>query len=186
MDSSIIELLTKITLYDLIVTVLLIIAITAGLITQKKRISKLLDRWRKTKNNEEDFNNLVYSLRDSVIELKSTMEQYQINREHDRNDSIRIREEMYEVIDRQSNGIKELKDIITNMEIRNSKTKRAEIKEKIERLYSECHPNMTCTEMAFETLQDLIEEYEEHGGKNSFVHSIVEPEMLTWNKINNI
>ena len=42
---------------------------------------------------------------------------------------------------------------------------------------------MTCTDMQLETLRELIDEYEVHGGVNSFVHSTVEPEMVTWNKI---
>ena len=72
------------------------------------------------------------------------------------------------------------------MQERNSKTKRAEIKEKIERIYRECHPSMTCTDMALETLKELIEEYEVHGGINSFVHSTVEPEMYEWKVIKKI
>ena len=35
-------------------------------------------------------------------------------------------------------------------------------------------------------VKELIEEYEEHGGTNSFVHSTVEPEMYVWQKITNI
>ena len=45
---------------------------------------------------------------------------------------------------------------------------------------------MICTDMQFETLMDLIEEYEEHGGVNSFVHNVVQPEMHVWNKISRI
>ena len=79
--------------------------------------------------------------------------------------------------------INNLKQEIINVHEKDSKTKRAEIKEKIERIYGECHPAMTCTDMQFEVLKELIEEYEEHGGVNSFVHTTVEPEMHTWNKI---
>jgi hypothetical protein len=80
----------------------------------------------------------------------------------------------------QTRDIKEVTQKVDRMEERNSKTNRAELKEKIERIYRECHPAMTCTDMAFETLRDLIEEYEEHGGDNSFVHSKVEKEMYEW------
>jgi hypothetical protein len=45
---------------------------------------------------------------------------------------------------------------------------------------------MTCTDMAFETLRDLIEEYEAHGGVNSFVHSVVEQEMHNWKRVSRI
>lgn len=186
MDASLFELLSKVTLLDLIWTLLLIITIVGILISQKKRISKLLDKWRKSKNDEEDFEKLVYSLKDSVDNLKSTMGQYQKNREHDLEDSRKIRSEMYKVIDKQSEGIRNLTEIVVKMQERNSKTKRAEIKEKIERIYRECHPSMTCTDMAFETLRELIEEYEVHGGINSFVHSTVEPEMYEWKVIKSI
>ena len=37
--------------------------------------------------------------------------------------------------------------------------------------------------MEREALEGLIEQYEAHGGKNSFVHSVVEPEMQIWKVI---
>ena len=46
---------------------------------------------------------------------------------------------------------------------------RSVLKEKIERIYRECSPTQTCTDMALETLRELIEEYEEHGGTNSHI-----------------
>ena len=158
MDESLLELLQKVTLYDLIWSLLLIIFIIGVLISQKKRISKFMNKWRKDKNDEENFDNLVYELRDSVSDMKKT-------------------------INKQTEDIKNLTLIVVEMQKRDSKTKRAEIKEKIERIYSECHPAMTCTDMQFEVLKELIEEYEEHGGVNSFVHSTVQPEMYTWHKI---
>lgn len=183
MNESILELFQKVTLYDLIWSLLLIVAVIGILISQKKRISKFMNRWRKDKNEEENFTKLVFDLRDSVAEIKQELGQFQKNREHDREDSRRIRDEMYKEMGKQSEGIKNLTTIVVDMQKRDSKTKRAEIKEKIERIYSECHPSMTCTDMQFEILKELIAEYEEHGGVNSFVHTTVEPEMHTWNKI---
>jgi hypothetical protein len=180
MSNSLLDLMTKVTVFDLISALLFISIIICALISQKKRISKLMHRWRKDKNEEEDFKTLVYNLQDSVKSLKTTMDSFKKDREHDREDSRKIRNEMYKVIDKQSDGIRNLTEIVVKMQERNSKTKRAEIKEKIERIYRECHPTMTCTDMAFETLKELIEEYEVHGGINSFVHSTVEPEMYEW------
>ena len=37
--------------------------------------------------------------------------------------------------------------------------------------------------MEREAFNDLISDYEAHGGQNSFVHSICEPESQTWNVI---
>ena len=34
--------------------------------------------------------------------------------------------------------------------------------------------------MELEALEDLIDTYESFGGKNSFVHSVVQKEMYTW------
>ena len=37
--------------------------------------------------------------------------------------------------------------------------------------------------MELEALEDLIDEYESADGKNSFVHSVVQKEMYTWEKV---
>ena len=161
MNDSLLELLTKVTIVDLIWSLSLIVLIVGILVSQKKKISKWLNKWRVNKNEEENFSKLVRKLDTSVAEIKKT-------------------------VDNQSKEISALTKIVKDMQERNSKTKRAEIKEKIERIYSECHPAMTCTDMQFETLNELIEEYEVHGGMNSFVHSTVEPEMYTWKKIQRI
>lgn len=186
MNESLFELLTKVTLFDLIWSLSLIIVIIGIILSQKKKFLSLLNKWRKTKNDEEDFNHLVYNLKNSVEEINNTLEQISKNRAHDREDSRRIRTEMYAVMDKQSESIDNLTKIVVEIQKKNSKTKRAEIKEKIERIYSECHSAMTCTDMQYETLKELIEEYEEHNGSNSFVHSTVEPEMHLWKKINRI
>lgn len=184
MDSSLLELLTKVTLYDLIWALILLITFIGIAVSQKKRISKWLDKWRKDKNDEEDFTQLVFDLKDSIEKLSKEVKQNQEDRDKElvkyREDSKKIRDEMYKVLNNQSEEIKNITKTIGIMQEKQSKTKRAELKEKIERIYRECSPTKTCTEMAFETLRELIEEYEEHGGINSFVHSIVEKEMYEW------
>ncbi len=186
MNKTLFEMLSQITVVQLVTALILIITVATIITSQIKKMFKLLNRWRNKKNDEEDFNSLVYHLKDSVAEINNTIEEVSQNRMHDREDSRRIRAEMYAVMDKQSENIENLTKIVIDMQKKNSKTKRAEIKEKIERIYSECHPAMTCTDMQFETLKELIEEYEEHGGNNSFVHSTVEPEMHSWRKINRI
>lgn len=190
MDKSILELLTKVTLYDLMWSLLLIVVVVGVLVSQKGKISKWMNKWRKEKNDEEDFHSLVYELRDSIKNLRNEVKQNQENRDkellHYRDDSRKIRDKMYEVMNSQSTEIKNLAKAVNDMQEKDSKTKRAEIKEKIERIYRECHPARTCTDMQFEVLKELIEEYEEHGGINSFVHSTVEPEMYEWEVISKI
>lgn len=190
MDNSVLELLQKVTLYDLIWSLLLISFIVGILVSQRRNISKWMNKWRKHKNEEEDFTKLVYELKDSIERLSKKVDKNQEDRNKEllqyREDSRKIRDEMYKVMNGQSEEIKNLTKTIATMQEKQSKTKRAELKEKIERIYRECSPTQTCTDMAFETLKELIEEYEEHGGTNSFVHSIVEKEMYTWNKVNKI
>ena len=197
MDKSILELAQEVTGIQFIMALLFIIALIVLAMTQKQKLLKYLNKWRKTKNEEEDFHALVYGLKNSMIELGKKIEENRTEREnertHDREDSRKIREEMYKVmnkqsaqIEKQSEQIEELKNITLGIQKKNSETKRAEIKEKIERIYRECHPAMTCTDMQLETLKELIDQYEKHGWYNSFVHSTVQKEMYSWHVINEI
>lgn len=58
--------------------------------------------------------------------------------------------------------------------------KRGELKDRIRQSYGYYHNQGYITSMELEALKGLINSYEKSGGKNSFVHSIVEPEMYTW------
>ena len=76
--------------------------------------------------------------------------------------------------------------LVTELQEREEETKRAEIKHSIEKAYRECCDTKVCTDTQFETLKDLIQAYEKHGGTNSFVHTLVIPEMYTWELIKKI
>lgn len=56
----------------------------------------------------------------------------------------------------------------------------ADLKDRIRHHYSVYHSAGQITYMEKESLEDLIRSYEEAGGSNSFVHSVVEPELYTW------
>lgn len=87
-------------------------------------------------------------------------------------------------VDALTDSIRELKEI-------QDKDKRSEYKDRIgecyryycERKYSDSKPVPYWNHMEKESLEGLIEQYEAHGGRNSFVHSVVEPEMQTWKVI---
>ncbi len=184
MNKSIIELLEEVSGTDLLFAIFLITALSVLVITQKEKLMKILNKWRNTKNEEESFHALVYELKNSIEKLSIEVKQNQQNRDKEllqyRDDSRKIRDEMYKVMNNQSQSISELKDTVLKIQEINSETKRAEIKEKIERIYRECTHEQKCTEMQFESLKDLIEQYEKHGGDNSFVHTTVQPEMYKW------
>lgn len=190
LNESVLDLMSQVTVVQLLTAFLLILAIVIALITQKQKILKYLNKWRKTKNEEENFHALVYELKESIKELKKEVEDNRIEREknrtHDREDSRRIRDEMYKVMNKQSEQIESLTKITLEIQKKNSETKRAEIKEKIERIYRECSPEQVCTEMQFESLKELIDQYEKHGGTNSFVHTTVQPEMYKWKVVKEV
>lgn len=72
---------------------------------------------------------------------------------------------------------------LDEMEVKHNKRIRAEMKDKIGQQYRYFHQKQEWNDMEKEALNDLIEEYEEAGGKNSFVHSVVQPESYLWKLI---
>lgn len=94
----------------------------------------------------------------------------------------------YNEISKISDVVEHIKDEVTLMRKQRDEDKLAEYKDKVgqsyrcykERKYSEEEPVPYWNHMEKEALEGLIKQYESHGGKNSFVHSIVEPEMQTW------
>ena len=85
----------------------------------------------------------------------------------------------------------QIKDEVTLMRTQRDNDKLAEYKDKVgqsyryyhARSYSEEEPVPYWNHMEKESLEGLIRQYESHGGSNSFVHSVVEPEMQTWKVI---
>jgi rubrerythrin len=69
---------------------------------------------------------------------------------------------------------------LDEMEKKENKRVQSEIKERIAQSYREYKKTKTITPEELEALEDLIETYEAHGGENSFVHSLVQKEMYTW------
>ena len=98
----------------------------------------------------DDTKALHQEIKDSIDELKKQMKEYSDNRVSDRKQSFAIQKELTEAQD------------------------------KIAQLYRRYHSTSTIKAIELESLKDLIRTYEEHGGENSFVHSLVEKEMYTW------
>ena len=109
MNKTLIELLEKVSGTDLILAILFIIVLLSILLSQKSKITELLDKWRKDKNEEDSFHSLVYDMKSSIESLSSIVKQNQENRDkellHYRDDSRRIRDEMYKVMNQQSESI---------------------------------------------------------------------------------
>lgn len=206
MDSTISNLLNQVTAVQLILAIAAIFIIGTMVYTNWNKIYDRLFISFKHKEEQKTFKSTLKELESESKDLKNRMKKYEENRTSDRQDSIMIRNQLNkdiqdiatqmsmliktvnsvtETVNDMSQNIKQMQKEIADNRERNEKSKRTDIKSKIERLYSECSPIQSCTDMQFETLKELIEDYENHGGENSFVHSIVQKEMYKWKRKNN-
>ena len=170
-----------------IVAIILIVFICWILIKNRKVIFELFnDLYNRKKNKEE----LLQTIKDNQADIKTIME----NRIHDREQSFAIQKELTEAQKKLSESLsdisKKIDDIQRNTDERfmeserkNNKRIRAELKDKISQSYRYYHSLGEINDMELEALEDLIEEYESADGKNSFVHSVVQKEMYTWEKV---
>lgn len=186
MNKDIYTLLNTVKLVDVVITTALFALIIGILITQKKKIKDMMEGWRKKRNFEDTIIESINGLKENDRLLQENIDKVWDTMESARDISKEIREEMYSDIKSISTDLKGVVNKMNVMEEKNNLSKQADLKEKIEKLYRECHDHMVCTDTAFETLKDLIDDYERHGGKNSFVHSLVQPEMYTWERIKTI
>lgn len=155
----------------------------------------------KNRKAVSDFINTVYNRRkkreellNTIHENQSAIKQLMDNRLHDREQSFAIQKELTDTQKRLSESISSLMEKMDDLqqntnkrfeesERKNNKRIRAELKDKISRSYRYYHSLGKINDMELEALEDLIEEYEEAEGSNSFVHSVVQKEMYTWEKV---
>lgn len=149
----------------------------------------LNDIYNRKKAKEE----LLQAIKDNQSDIKTIME----NRIHDREQSFAIQKELTDAQNKLSESLlsisRKIDDLQRNTDERfieserkNNKRIRAELKDKISQSYRYYHSLGKINDMELEALEDLIEEYESADGKNSFVHSVVQKEMYTWEKISQI
>lgn len=129
-----------------------------------------------------------------LMETIKEVGQYADNRKHDREQSFKIQKELTDTQKELKNSLLEISNKIDNMqtqtdkrfeesEAKNNKRIRAELKDKISQSYRYYHSLGKINDMELEALEDLIAEYEAAKGENSFVHSVVQKEMYTWEKV---
>ena len=154
------------------------------LIKNRKVISELFNDVYNRKRNKEELLQTIKSNQAAIKEIIN-------NRTHDREQSFAIQKELTDAQNRLSESLSDISRKIDNMqrntdkrfiesEQKNNKRIRAELKDKIRQSYRYYHSLGQINDMELEALEDLIEEYEEADGKNSFVHSVVQKEMYTW------
>ena len=160
-------------------------------------ISWVLDKNQVLKKIWDDFYNRKKKkeeLYDLILHTKQTTDEYCQNRINDRNQSLRIQEQLTKAIQEINDKLDKMKYdtdmrfLENQKQLQETKEKtdkrtRAEMKDKISRAYRYYHAKKTWNYMEKEALLDLIEEYEAAGGQNSFIHSVVVPEMCLWEEI---
>lgn len=138
-------------------------------------------KWIQRKNEDHAL------ISHTASELKSLQEKH----EESVRQSIRHDELIKDTVLDLSQKVDSLSKALYEMRKIQDDDKLAEYKDKIgrsyryynERKYSDKTPMPYWNRMEKESLEDLIKQYESHGGKNSFVHSIVEPEIEKWKVI---
>ena len=116
------------------------------------------------------------------------------SRVHDREQSLSIQKELTVSQERISESINSLSDKLAEMQEntnkrfkendeKQNKRVQAELKDKIGQSYRYYHNVKQINDIELETLEGLIQTYEDYGGTNSFVHSLVQKEMYTWEHV---
>ena len=187
MEELLVKYLLDINPIIIIVAIIILIFTCWIIIKNRKVISELFnDLYNRKKNKEE----LLQTIKNNQSAIKEIMD----NRVRDREQSLIIQKELTDAQNKLSESIfnisKKIDDMKRNTDERfmeserkNNKRIRAELKDKISQSYRYYHELGKINDMELEALEDLIEEYEEADGKNSFVHSVVQKEMYTWEKI---
>jgi len=149
------------------------------ILKNQKTIQKFIDRLYDRRKTKEE---LLKAIRENQAEIKQLVE----NRLNDRRQSLLVQKELTESISSISRKIDDMQkntdQRFYESEQKNNKRIRAELKDKISQSYRYYHSSGKINDMELEALEDLIEEYESADGKNSFVHTVVQKEMYTWEK----
>lgn len=167
----------------------------------------LLNADKKVNDHEKTIkeqDGLINALKGKISDLQQKIEEYEKANEEHWGVSIEYRNKYdeqqcrtVESFDRLTDAINALGEKIDQnqkktderfkeSEERNNKRVRAELKNDISEHYRRHHRTGKISRMALEVLENLIEEYEEAKGDNSFVHSIVQKEMYSWELVDDI
>lgn len=164
-----------------------VVIILAGIVALLDLITRLYSYIKKPKDWVKQNNQDHALLSETVNKVQQLTDAHQESVKQSIEHDKRIKESVAEL----SNKVDSLTNVVDKMVKDRDADKLAEYKDKIgqsyryyaERKYSDSEPVPYWNHMEKEALEDLIKAYENHGGKNSFVHSVVEKEMCTWKVI---
>ena len=150
-----------------------------------KKTAENLDKLeRRCTKDEDDFkkslNDYMEESRKDRKALHDEMTNYSDNRIKDRMQSLAIQKELQDSQNKISEKVENMCKKLNDMGEKENRRVQSEIKERIAQSYREYNRAKRISPMELEALEDLIKTYEMHGGENSFVHSVVQKEMYTW------
>lgn len=160
--TDILDRLDSVSAMAVVVVIMIVFFILGWFISRRKDISDLWNSWYQNRKKKDELLNII-------VEDHEKMKEY-----------ARSISEINTKLDKLDNLYRQTERRLEENEEKNNKRVRAELKDKIRMAYQVYHNRGYWNDMEKESLEDLIAEYESHKGKNSFVHSVVEKEMYTW------
>lgn len=135
-------------------------------------------------NATANSNKLREDLNIFMTEVRNDIKTFNDNRVHDREKSRDIQNELLSSIQSISAKVDAMQrntdERFAASEEKQNQRVQSDIKERIAQSYRKYDKSKKITRMELEALEDLITTYENHGGLNSFVHTVVQKEMYTW------
>ena len=188
--SEIIDYIDSIPSSALLIGFIVLGAVIGWFLSNRKDISELWNSWYQSKKRKDELLNML-------LNDHERMGAYEENRLHDRAQSFEIQKQLVDAQSKLAEQISEISNKIDEnqkktderflqSEEKNNKRVRAELKNEISEIYRRHHRTGKISSMALEVLENLIEEYESADGDNSFVHSVVQKEMYSWECLDDI
>ena len=123
----------------------------------------------------EDLNERAIKIKELESEMTILKENQLRNVEHCKDNDSELRSQIKEISDK----VSVVANMIIEMQARIDESNVAKLKDRIREIYADHHRSQVITKMELETLEGLIDDYTAAGG-NSFIHSIVTPELFNW------
>lgn len=161
-----------------IVTMIIAIGAISGLIL--KYNSKFDSWYEKRKHNKKvltEFDETIRSLSQKQEQdmVRSNQMDLDIKKELEKLvEKINVISQM--LLESNQNTDKRFEEMQEKMDV----SERLKLKDRISQVYRYHHAKGEWTTMDKESFHGLILDYENHGGQNSFIHEICEPESCTW------
>lgn len=172
----------------LVLFLILLLLLFRFIIIHRKELYDWFLSYVNKKKETNDVIQLTYQLKKQVEKNTNEVKQYAENRIHDREQSFQKQADIEKNINSKTEALRtevlnEINLLSEKLDIMQADTNRrvqAELKEKIRQTYQFYKDEKQWNYMEKEGFEGLIDEYERAGGTNSFVHTVIVPDIETW------